>query len=94
MSLEPYRSPNPDKHDKNYATKLKERFSVVSVKLQNHFQEFTQNLMDEDYINRFELLKATDAFQLEYEKLITESDDWAWGLFLEAAYNYRPYNVW
>ena len=89
--IKPYRSLNTGEEDKQYASTLQQRFSLVSFILQYKFQEFTQNLMDDKYIDRHKLIKATEDFELKYKKIITESKDYNWVGFKVSAFNYWPY---
>ena len=89
FKIKPYRSINTSKYDKKYTTKVKNTFFWVSVDLRNKFQEFTEKLMDEEYIDEDNLIQAIKDFQLEYKQLITESEDWAWVSFLNFVVNYK-----
>ena len=98
IQLLPYRTPAPDQYDIMYATKLNEKFKNLSTELQNAFQAFTQNLMDEKQIGRHFLLEAIDDFtkhqnqnQNSIVSPILLSKDYLWVQFNDLAFNYRPY---
>ena len=96
IQLLPYRTPAPDQYDIMYATKLNEKFKNLSTELQNAFQAFTQNLMDEKQIGRHFLLEAIDDFtkhqnQNSIGSPILLSKDYLWVQFNDLAFNYRPY---
>lgn len=76
-----YRVDIYDEYDKMYAIVLK-RYTCPQA-----FHDFTENLMNETYINRFKLLDAIDDYKIAglHKKfpLLIE--------FQEKAFNYRPY---
>ena len=99
MSSKPYHSTNLDECDKMYATKLKEKFLNLSNTFQEKFQKFTENLMNENYINRYMLLDAIRDFELKYKindifwtSFSDKINDIFWASFSDSAFNFRPYN--
>lgn len=96
QQLLPYRTATPDQYDTMYATKLLEKFKILSPELQNAFQEFTKNLMDEKQIGRNSLLEAIDDFTKQQSNigsnLIYDDNNYIfWVCFTDLAFNYRPY---
>jgi hypothetical protein len=71
---------------------LKGSFSYIENELQNKFMLFTDNLMNENQINRFSLLQAIDDFY-KNEKNITENNNYEWMRFTDMAFNFRPYQT-
>ena len=85
-----------DKHDELYAIELKRHFSRLSENAQTEFNLFTDNLMLEKFINRNYLLDAISDFKkTDYFKNITKDEyelpNYAWAIFDDNSYNYRPY---
>ena len=79
-----YRTTKYDYADKIYATKMRELFeSLLDKTIQKDFQDFTQNLMDDKFINRYCLLEAISDFNKELCNSELSS-------FYIYAYNYRP----
>ena len=96
IQLLPYRTATPDQYDTMYATKLLASFKNLSSELQNAFQEFTQNLMDEKQIGRHFLLEAIDDFTKHQQTIAStlihdDNNDIYWVQFTNIAFNYRPY---
>ena len=94
LQLKKYRAAVYDIHDSTYATELKKSFSYIENNLQIKFMLFTDNLMDENQINRFSLLKAIDEFH-KNEKNISEIiyNNHEWMRFTDMAFNCRPYQA-
>jgi hypothetical protein len=104
-NLKKYRCSVYDHYDTNYAKKLRESFAYVNKDLQNKFIEFTDNLINDEQINRFSLLSAIDDFSKnENNKIDNNTNDtigentnpldihnYSWINFTDAAFNYRPY---
>ena len=84
-----YRTPVKDIFNKMYADELKKTFSTLPTELQKEFEKFTENLMTDEYISRFKLLDATDAFYKKNFRLCDTS--YKWVNFTDNAFNYRPY---
>ena len=84
----PYRlSPDSyEKIDKVYAIKIKKDFNNLPLNIQQEFNHYTKNLMDDEYINRFKLLNATDDFSIKYNDICKES----WANFSIIVFNYKP----
>jgi hypothetical protein len=90
----PYRTATPDQYDTMYATKLNELFKNLSSELQNAFQDFTKNLMDEKQIGRNSLLNAVDDFTKQQSNIgssLIQYNEISWMRFTDLAFNYRPY---
>jgi hypothetical protein len=97
-----YRAHEYDIHDTTYAKELNVRFSYVPSYIQNKFNTFTKNLMNDEQINRFCLLNAIDDFNkynnthtddIDNENKIDSAylNDRDWISFTDCAFNYRPY---
>jgi len=93
MSVSKYRATKYDNYDEMYATRLSSVFKSASPKLQESFNELSDNLMAETHINRYSLLNALDDFKKEHYAAMTltshEATQWCW--FGDTAFNYRPY---
>ena len=61
-NLKKYRCVVYDHYDTMYANQLREVFMPLNKDLQNKFIEFTDNLINDEKINRFALLSAIDDF--------------------------------
>ena len=90
LHLKKYRAAVYDIHDTTYAKELKKSFSYIENNLQSKFMLFTDNLMDENQINRFSLLAAIDEFN-KNESNITKINNYEWMRFADMAFNFRPY---
>ena len=88
--MNPFRCEHYNDSDKKFADYIKGDYGKVSYELQIEFNKFTSNLMDDVKINRNELLKAIDAFELENtHKLLFVPTDWY--KFSDKVYKYNPY---
>jgi hypothetical protein len=58
----PYHTTSQSAADKKYANLVKEVFNSLPSNIREAFQDFTQNLMKETYIDRTNLLKAIRDF--------------------------------
>jgi hypothetical protein len=92
MDVLPYRSLQKDNSDKKYAEQLKRNFYNLSDDIRMEFQKFTQDLMNEEYISRNDLLDAIDDFYRIHFELCRGSMEWC--RFNNNAFNYRPYQMW
>ena len=81
MAEKKYRSTNYDKYDVMYAMKLKQYI------LPDSFHDFTDGLMSETHISRFQLLNAID----DYKKAGLHNAFPLLINFEDCAFNYRPY---
>jgi len=81
FNCRPYRAAKYDENDEKYATQMKLHNIPYT------FNEFTDDLMDEKYINRFGLLQAIDDYKKTEESKICPLPH----TFQDAAFNYRPY---
>lgn len=92
--IKPYRASKYDKYDTMYSTKLNINFYKLEDEIKKHFNDFTNNLMDEKQINRNSLLDAVDEFQNneKYKYLnLDKNQNYEWVNFTNDAFNYRPY---
>ena len=62
--LKPYRCEQYSINDKKYADKLKKYYSTVPVDIKNKFNIYTEHLMNDSMINKKELIKAIEGFEL------------------------------
>ena len=85
----PYRTILKDIFNKKYAVELKKTFQNLPSGLQSDFEKFTQNLMQEEYISRNNLLDAIDHFKKVNFVLCNATYNWV--KFSDNAWNYRPY---
>ena len=85
-----YRCYAYDDHDTFYADKVKIYFSSLENNVKDNFMLYTDDLMNENQINRFELLRAIDDFE-KNEKQINEKNHNKWLCFVDMAFNFRPY---
>jgi len=84
----PYRTTLTEESDKKYASRLLSVFNEINnEKLRRNFNRFTSNLMEEQYINRFDLLEAID----DYVATFKIPEKCGWMRFSDTAFNYRPY---
>ena len=82
-----YRNEKYDKYDTLYASTLKTIFNLHTSLSQAKFNEFTDNLMNENQISRFKLLDAIGDYNCSgYAKMYPLHT-----LFEDGAFNYRPY---
>jgi len=93
-TLKPYRSAEYDEHDTKYASLLLEPFLALNINLQNEFNEFTENLMQDEQINRYSLLRAIDDFKRnKINNTNSKFINYEWVIFTDLAYNCRPYQI-
>ena len=88
-----YRTAEYDIHDETYAKRLSEMFIIESYHnkiVQNQFNLFTDNLMNEKKINRYSLLNAID----DYKKTENGRAYPLNNIFEDCAFNFRPYQCW
>ena len=85
IMLKPYRIIKYDDYDKKYATHMKSMYRNVDTNIKEQFDIFTENLLDDNYINRTSLIDAIHQFTYYTNK------NNAWNLFTDAAFNYRPW---
>jgi hypothetical protein len=83
--LKPYRIIKYDDYDKKYATHMKSMYRNVDTNIKEQFDIFTENLLDDNYINRTSLIDAI------YQFTSYTNNNNAWNLFTDAAFNYRPW---
>jgi hypothetical protein len=101
LQVKKYRATVYDIHDTTYAKELKKSFSNLENDLQNKFMLFTDNLMNEEQINRFSLLDAIDDFVKDFSKTEKKTEkktiidiiynNVEWQNFANNAFNFRPY---
>jgi hypothetical protein len=73
-----------DEYDNQYATRIK---TIDNSWNRQPFNDFTDNLLDDTHINRFQLLDAIHAYKAEGLDV-----DYPLGsVFEDAVFNYRPY---
>ena len=89
----PYRAATYDNFDKDYANKMSNYYNTyMSTQMKINFNKFSNNLMSEEYINRYSLLNAIDDFK-ENDQYLDGMEDPMWSSFEDNAFNYRPYNM-
>jgi hypothetical protein len=86
--LKPYRlvPENYDNYDEMYATHMKTLTAADGRNFQP-FHDFTDNLLDETHISRFQLLQAIN----DYRAAGIASAYPLGSVFEDAAFNYRPH---
>ena len=85
--LPKYRIEKYDKDDATYANVVKASFQYHTVSTQEIFNTFTENLMEDTHISRFQLLDAIDDYtKSQYSRNYPLRD-----LFTNNAFNFRPY---
>lgn len=86
-----YRSSLYDKHDTTYADKLANIYYIShNQETKEKFNSFSEFLMDEPAINRNYLLDAID----DYNKTPDSLEFPLSCYFTDAAFNFRPYQMW
>jgi len=69
--------------------RMQEQFDIAK-QMRINFNKFTNNLMDEEYINRHALLSAISDFK-KSDTFLDSMLDYTWIGFEDMAWNYRPY---
>ena len=73
----PFRCENYTDNDKMYATEIRKHYILLPQTIQSSFNSYTSNLMNEIYINRSELIKAIDMYELmNIHKYLFPPDEW------------------
>lgn len=89
----PYRAATYDNFDKIYANKISEYYNMyISKQMKNNFNKFSNNLMNDEYINRYGLLNAISDFK-KTDPYLDSIEDPMWSSFEDNVFNYRPYNM-
>jgi len=86
-----YRTNLKDKFNKLYADGIKKTFILLPIELQEEFEKFTENLMQEEYISRGLLLDAINCFYQHFHDLCDAN--YMWIKFSDNAWNYRPHQA-
>jgi hypothetical protein len=85
----PYRTSSKNAADKKYAGMVKDVFNSLPSNIREAFQEFTQGLMKEIYIDRTNLLKAIRDFYTVNTYKCNNTNGY-WLAFYNQAYNGLP----
>ena len=80
-----------DNHDISYTKKLVSAFKELPIELQNIFQNFTNDLMDDHYISSWCLMDAINDFKKKNNNIYKDIQEWKW--FDDKAFNYRPWQL-
>ena len=88
LKLKPYRITKYDEQDKTYATHMKYMYQNVDTNIKEQFDIFTENLLDDEYISRNNLLDAIQEFTKQNDNKVSCR---SWGRFDDEAFNCRPY---
>jgi len=62
--MKPYRCEKYNNDDINYTEKIKKSYIDVSDSIKDKFDRYTENLMDDNIINKKELIKAIESFEI------------------------------
>ena len=87
----PYRSERFTESDRIYTKIIKKSFSQGPNKMQEAFNEFTQDLMEEECISRHLLLDAVCNFRGKHNIELNEKESIMWNSFKDIVFRCHPH---